>query len=132
MTAIQTRALCSAASMATAAKTTGVPFDPLGNDDMGYIIVKVYQDSASAVTRPSTDSFVEIHGSLDNSTWAVLARLNMSSGQTEPKDFYSPDTALGTNGGYISSCAILQLMPYMRVSYPVLTNAKITAFVAEA
>lgn len=132
MTAIQTKALCSAVSMASAGKSTGVSFDPLGNDDMGYVFVKVYQDSATAVTRPSSSSIVEIHGSLNNTDWAVIARLDMNSAMTDPKDFYATDTALGSNGGYISACAVMQLLPWMRVSYPALANAKITVTVAEA
>ena len=133
MSSTQTKALCSAASMASATRTTSVRFDPLGFDDLGYVFVKVYQAGASAVSRPATDSIVEIQGSLDNTDWCVLARLNMSSNQVEPKDFYQPDaTGLGSSGGYISSCVVVQLMPFMRVSYPSLSNASISAVVAEA
>lgn len=134
MTAIQTKALCSAVSMASAARTTGVSFDPLGNDDVGFVVVKVYQTGTTAVTRPSTSSFVEIQGSLNNSDWCVLARLDMSSAAAT-LDFYQPEsTGFGANntGAYISSCAVIQLMPWMRVSYPVLANASITVTVAEA
>lgn len=134
MTAIQTKVLCSTASMTTAARTTSVSFDPLGSDDIGYVVVRIKQTGTTAVTRPTSSSFVEIQGSLDNSSWAVLARLDIST-TPSPADFFFPEaTVFGASntGAYLSSVATMQLMPWMRVSYPALANADITVTVAEA
>lgn len=116
----------------SAARSAAVEFRPYGIDDIGVVVVKVFQTGASAPTRPTSDSFVELQGSIDSTTWAVLARLNMSSAATS-LDFYSPESSAfaSGSGSYMSSIAVVQLMPYLRVNYPTLANASINVVIAE-
>ena len=124
--------IVDAVSMATGAFSSTVRFEPhMTHDDSGVVVVKISQESANAVSRPSSASYIDLQGSLDGSTWVVVARLDMNSAMTVP-DFNAPTpVALGSNGGSITSSAVIQLFPYFRVKYPVLANATINAWLME-
>jgi hypothetical protein len=124
------------AAQMSAGYSAAKEFSPhMTHDDVGVVVVKVSQDTAlSTVTRPnatSANSLIDIQGSLDNINWVVVARLDMSSTQTVP-DFNAPTAiALGTQFGYISASAVIQLFPYFRVKYPTLAGATINVWLME-
>ena len=124
--------IVDAASMASAAYSASTRFEPhMTHDDVGVVVVKVSQDSITAVTRPSTSSVIDLQGSLDGINWVVVARLDMNSGMTVP-DFNAPTAStLGTLNGYITGSAVVQLFPYFRVKSPVLANATLNVWLME-
>ena len=124
--------IVDAASMASAAYSASTRFEPhMTHDDVGVVVVKVSQETSSAVSRPIASSVIDIQGSLDGTNWVVVSRLDMNANQTVP-DFNVPTaTAIGSNGGYMTASAVIQLFPYFRVKSPALTNATLNVWLME-
>lgn len=141
-------ALVPATSMASAGYSTAIEAPKHSSGQFLTVATKIYQTSTSAVTRPSSVvaakgagcTIVEIQGSHSNAagSWVPLARLNIASAGSSSEGFgvdfaQEEDTAFGASntGAYISNCSVVKAMPYMRVSYPALSNASIVAEIVE-
>jgi hypothetical protein len=132
---------------ATSKTSNTAELSPLGADDVGIVFIKAH-NSAGSVTLPTTAAGVPIYlqGSRDNVNWVNVSSFNLgptngTGTATVYTNFSNPETntrptTLGTTD-YISTMGVVQLYPYMRLSWAgsTLTGnvvTGLTAYIGEA
>lgn len=129
--------------MGTFTKTDAVQLQPLGTDDVGLVFIKAYNTSSS-VTLPTTATGAPIwlQGSNNGVDWANITSFNLGpASSTVVANFSNPETGARpttlSTSEYVSALGIVQLMPYMRLSWAGSTltsnsNTGISGYIGEA